>query len=356
MEIAELGEFGLIKRLTEELEPYNEGTTKGVGDDCAIITPTEGMQTIVTTDLLLQGVHFDLIYTPLQHLGYKAVMVNLSDIYAMNGTPRQITVSLGLSKRFSVEDVEALYQGMRLACQEHGVDIVGGDTSSSLTGLTISITAIGEVAKDQAVCRNGAKESDLICVSGNLGAAYMGLQLLEREKTVYLQQLREAQQQGLSGDALPAFQPDFTGREYLLQRQLQPQARRDIVQALATANIHPTSMIDISDGLSSELMHICQQSNVGCRIYEERIPLDYQTAAMAEEFNLNVTTCALNGGEDYELLFTAPLTCHDALSQMADVRIIGYVTQPSLGKALITRDGQEYELKAQGWKMENAKG
>lgn len=353
MEIAELGEFGLIKRLTDDITPVNAGTTKAVGDDCAIITPTEGTQTIVTTDLLLQGVHFDLIYTPLQHLGYKAVMVNLSDIYAMNGTARQITVSLGLSKRFAVEDVEALYSGMRRACEEHHVDIVGGDTTSSLTGLTISITAIGEVAKDQAVCRNGAKESDLICVSGNLGAAYMGLQLLEREKAVYLQQLREAQQQGLSGDALPTFQPDFTGREYLLQRQLQPQARRDIVEALAAANIRPTSMIDISDGLSSEIMHICQQSNVGCRIYEDRLPLDYQTAAMAEEFNLNVTTCALNGGEDYELLFTAPLTSHDTLSQMEDVRIIGYITQASLGKALITRDGQEYELKAQGWKMEN---
>lgn len=350
MEISELGEFALIDRLTKDITPVNESTQQGVGDDCAVITPSQGRQTLVTTDLLLQGVHFDLTYVPLQHLGYKAVMVNLSDIYAMNGTPRQLTVSLGISSRFTVEDVETLYQGMRLACQEHGVDIVGGDTTSSLTGLTISITVIGEAEANQVVYRHGAKANDIICVSGNLGAAYMGLQLLEREKSVYAQQLREAKQQGASDDALPTFQPDFTGREYLLQRQLQPQARRDIVQALAEAGIHPTSMIDISDGLSSELMHICQKSNVGCRIYEERLPLDYQTAAMAEEFNLNVSTCALNGGEDYELLFTAPLSAHDALSQMSDIRIIGYITEPSLGKALITRDGQEFELKAQGWK------
>lgn len=348
MEIAELGEFGLIRQLTKEIQPKNEATLKGVGDDCAVVAQHSELQTLITTDLLLEGVHFDLTYVPLQHLGYKAVMVNLSDIYAMNGTPRQITVSLGISKRFTVEDIEALYSGMRLACERHNVDIVGGDTTSSLTGLTISITAIGEAEPSKVTYRNGAKDTDLVCVSGNLGAAYMGLQLLEREKVVYNQQLREAQNNGEK--EMPAFEPDFTGREYLLERQLKPEARRDIVEALAKADIQPTSMIDISDGLSSELMHICHESNVGCRIYEERLPLDYQTAAMAEEFNMNVSTCALNGGEDYELLFTVPLACNEVVSKMEDIRVIGYITQPQLGKALITRDGQEFELKAQGWK------
>lgn len=348
MEISELGEFGLISRLTEDVKLVNEGTVKGVGDDCAVLAQHSELQTLVTTDLLLEGVHFDLTYVPLQHLGYKAVMVNLSDIYAMNGTPRQVTVSLGISKRFTVEDIEALYSGMRLACERHNVDIVGGDTTSSLTGLTISITAIGEAEPSRVTYRSGAHDTNLICVSGNLGAAYMGLQLLEREKAVYNQQLREAQEKG---EELPAFEPDFTGREYLLERQLKPEARRDIVEALAKAGIQPTSMIDISDGLSSEVMHLCKESNVGCRIYEERLPLDYQTAAMAEEFSMNVSTCALNGGEDYELLFTVPLSCNEVISQMEDIRIIGYVTQPQLGKALITRDGQEFELKAQGWKM-----
>ena len=345
MEIAELGEFGLIKHLTNDIKPENPSTEKGVGDDCAVLNYGGPSRVLVTTDMLMEGVHFDLQYTPLKHLGYKSVMVNLSDIYAMNGTPRQITVSLALSKRFTVEDIEQIYAGMLLACQQHHVDLVGGDTTSSLTGLAISITAIGEAPAEEIVYRSGAKPTDLICVSGNLGAAYMGLQLLEREKIIYNQQVKEA---GESRDKVQ-FEPDFTGREYLLERQLRPEARRDIAEQLRKAGIRPTAMMDISDGLSSELMHICQQSNTGCRVYEERIPLDYQTAVMAEELNMNVTTCALNGGEDYELLFTVPLTMNERVSQLPDVKVIGYITEPSLGQALITRDGQEFELKAQGW-------
>lgn len=332
--ISTLGEFGLIKHLTENIELQNASSKYGVGDDCAVLEYPD-KQVLVTTDLLMEGVHFDLTYVPLKHLGYKAVTVNLSDIYAMNGTPRQITVSLAISKRFGVEDIEELYAGMRLACEAHHVDIVGGDTTSSLTGLAISITAIGDASKDKVVYRNGAKETDLICVSGNLGAAYMGLQLLEREKSVFL------------GDSNA--QPDFSGKEYLLERQLKPEARRDIISALAEAGIKPTAMMDISDGLSSELMHICKQSNAGCRVYEEHIPLDYQTAVMAEEFNMNVITCALNGGEDYELLFTVPLTDHEKVSKIEGIRLIGHITKPELGCMLITRDGGEMELKAQGW-------
>ena len=351
MEISQLGEFGLIKELTHNIQLVNHTSLKGVGDDCAVIEPQKGMHTLVTTDLLMEGVHFDLTYVPLKHLGYKAVIVNLSDIYAMNGTPQQITVSLAISKRFSVEDIQELYAGMRLACEKYHVDIVGGDTTSSLTGLGISITVIGQARPEDIVYRNGAKETDLICVSGNLGAAYMGLQLLEREKAVYNQQVNEAQQTGNKKvlESLRDVQPDFSGREYLLERQLKPEARRDIIEALAKAGIRPTSMMDISDGLSSELMHICNQSHTGCRIYEERIPLDYQTASMAEEFNMNVSTCALNGGEDYELLFTVPLTDNERISQIDDVKVIGYITQAELGCALITRDGNEFELKSQGW-------
>ncbi len=348
MEIAELGEFGLIKRLTENIKPENQSTIKGVGDDCAVLDYGGPNRVLVTTDMLMEGVHFDLQYTPLRHLGWKSVIVNLSDIYAMNGTPRQVTVSLALSKRFSVEDIEELYAGMQLACQAHHVDLVGGDTTSSLTGLAISITAIGEAKAEDIVLRSGAQPNDLVCVSGNLGAAYMGLQLLEREKSVYYQQLREA---GDKKDEVQ-FQPDFSGREYLLERQLKPEARRDIIERLHQAGIHPTAMMDISDGLSSELMHICTQSHTGCRVYEERLPLDYQTAVMAEELNMNVSTCALNGGEDYELLFTVPLTLNDQVSQLEDVKVIGYITKPELGCALITRDGQEFELKAQGWQPE----
>ena len=335
-EIATLGEFGLIRHLTEGIQLQNESSLYGVGDDAAVLSCPAGRELLVTTDLLLEGVHFDLTYVPLKHLGYKAAVVNFSDIYAMNGTPRQITVSLGLSKRFSVEDMEALYAGIRLACDSYGVDIVGGDTTSSLTGLTISITCIGDVEKGQAVYRNGARETDLVCVSGDLGAAYMGLQLLEREKTAL---------EGSGND----IQPNFAGKEYLLERQLKPEARRDIIRRLAEAGVRPTAMMDISDGLSSELLHICKQSKTGCRIYEEHIPIDYQTAVMAEELNMNVTTCALNGGEDYELLFTVPIGDHEKVAEMKDVRLIGHITKPELGCALITRDGQEFELKAQGW-------
>lgn len=335
-EIATLGEFGLIRHLTEGLENRQPSTRYGVGDDAAVIACSEGKQTLITTDLLLEGVHFDLTYVPLKHLGYKSAVVNFSDIYAMNGTPTQITVSLGVSKRFSVEEMEALYAGIRLACEEYGVDIVGGDTTSSMTGLTISITCLGEATPEQIVYRNGAHDTDLLCVSGDLGAAYMGLQLLEREKLV----LKGSDQ---------TIQPDFTGREYLLERQLKPEARRDIIRQLAEEQVKPTAMMDISDGLSSEVLHICTQSKVGCRLYEEHLPIDYQTAAMAEELNMNVTTCALNGGEDYELLFTVPLSAYDKVSQMDGIRVIGHITKPELGCALVTRDGQEFELKAQGW-------
>lgn len=333
-EIATLGEFGLIRRLTEDIKLENTSTRYGVGDDAAVLSYPDS-EVLVTTDLLMEGVHFDLTYVPLKHLGYKSAMVNISDIYAMNGTPRQMTVSLALSKRFSIEDMEEFYAGLKLACAAHHVDIVGGDTTSSLTGLAISITCIGDAPKDRIVYRNGAHETDLICVSGDLGAAYMGLQLLEREKKVF-----EGQQE---------INPDFSGKEYLLERQLKPEARGDIIRKLAEHHILPTAMMDISDGLSSELMHICSQSHTGCRIYEERIPLDYQTAVMAEELNMNVTTCALNGGEDYELLFTVPLADNEKVSQLDGIRIIGYITKPELGLALITRDGQEFELKAQGW-------
>ncbi len=333
-EIATLGEFGLIKHLTQGMEMKNESTRYGVGDDCAVLHYPD-KEVLVTTDMLMEGVHFDLVYTPLKHLGYKSAMVNISDIYAMNGTPRQMTVSLALSKRFCIEDMEEFYAGLRLACEAHHVDIIGGDTTSSLTGLAISITCIGEADKNQIVYRNGAHDTDLICVSGDLGAAYMGLQLLEREKSVFQGQKE--------------VNPDFSGKEYLLERQLKPEARGDIIEKLHKANIKPTAMMDISDGLSSELLHICSQSKVGCRVYEERIPLDYQTAVMAEELNMNVSTCALNGGEDYELLFTVPLADHERIAEIEGIRIIGHITKPELGTALITRDGQEFELKAQGW-------
>ena len=333
-DIASLGEFGLIDHLTQEIKLKNRSSIKCVGDDAAVLDYTN-CQTLVTTDLLLEGIHFDLTYVPLKHLGYKSAVVNFSDIYAMNGQPKQITVSLGVSKRFSVEDMEELYDGIRLACDIYGVDLVGGDTSASLTGLTISITCIGEGISGQIVYRNGAQENNLICVSGDLGAAYMGLQLLEREKTVFSQEAD--------------FSPAFEGKEYILERQLKPEARKDIIAELAKRGITPTAMMDISDGLSSELLHICKQSHTGCRIYEDRLPIDYQTASMAEEFNLNVTTVALNGGEDYELLFTVPLTQHDNVAAIEGVHIIGHITAESLGACLITRDGAEIQLKAQGW-------
>jgi len=337
-EISTLGEFGLINHLTQDITLKNQSTLKGVGDDAAVLEYAD-KQVLVTTDLLLEGVHFDLTYVPLKHLGYKSAVVNFSDIYAMNGQPKQITVSLGISKRFSIEDLEELYSGIRLACDVYGVDLIGGDTSASLTGLSISITCIGEGEKGKIVYRNGAKETDLICVSGDLGAAYMGLQLLEREKKVF---------QGEKD-----FTPDFSGKEYLLERQLKPEARKDVIEMLRNNGILPTAMMDISDGLSSELLHISKQSHVGCRIYEERIPIDYQTAVMAEQFNMNLVTAALNGGEDYELLFTVPLTEHDKIDAMPSVKVIGYVTKAELGNYLVGRDGGEVELKAQGWNSLN---
>ncbi len=363
-DISKLGEFGLIRHLTQDIKPQNKSTLKGVGDDCAVLSYPDS-QVLVTTDMLMEGVHFNLTYIDLKHLGYKSAMVNISDIFAMNGTPRQMIVSIALSKRFTVEDMEQFYAGLRMACDKWGVDIVGGDTTSSYTGLAISITCIGEAQADQVVYRNGAHDTDLICVSGDLGAAYMGLQLLEREKTVYYQQLEdlqkkinqakaegnEAQLKMLNSQraALNDFQPDFAGKEYLLQRQLKPEARGDIIQCLREANIHPTAMMDISDGLSSELHHICNQSGVGCRIYEKNLPIDYQTAVMAEELNLNVTTCALNGGEDYELLFTVPIGDHEKIEQLDDIKLIGHITRPELGLMLISRDNQEFDLRAQGW-------
>ena len=350
MEIAKLGEFGLIDRLTKDIKPQNESTKYGVGDDCAVLSYPNS-EVLVTTDMLMEGVHFDLTYIDLEHLGYKSAMVNISDIFAMNGTPRQLTVSLAVSKRFTVENMEQFYNGLRLACDKWHVDIVGGDTTSSYTGLAISITCIGEAKKEDIVYRNGAKETDLICVSGDLGAAYMGLQLLEREKSVYYSQVDEAKRKGdkKALESLAQFQPDFAGKEYLLQRQLRTEARGDIIEKLRAAGIRPTAMMDISDGLSSELMHICKQSHVGCRIFEKQIPIDYQTAVMAEELNMNVTTCALNGGEDYELLFTIPIGDHEKIQTIDDVRLIGHITKDSLGQVLVTRDDQEFPLKAQGW-------
>ena len=349
-EISALGEFGLIKRLTKDLKTNNDATLYGVGDDCAVLHYPDS-EVLVSTDMLMEGVHFDLTYIDMYHLGFKSAQVNISDIFAMNGTPRQLIVSLALSKRFKVEDLEEFYAGLRAACEQWKVDIVGGDTTSSYTGLAISITCIGEAPRDEIVYRNGAKDTDLICVSGDLGAAYMGLQLLEREKTVYYQQVDEARKKNdqLALQQLKALQPDFAGKEYLLQRQLRPEARGDIIKRLREANIKPTAMMDISDGLSSELLHICDQSNCGCRVFEKNIPIDYQTAVMAEEMNMNVTTCAMNGGEDYELLFTVPIGDHSKIEQMEGVKLIGHITKPEFGKQLVARDGTEFEITAQGW-------
>jgi len=325
-----MGEFGLIKHLTKDIKPLQPSTKKGIGDDCAVMD-FGTKRVLMTTDMLLEGVHFNLEYVPLKHLGYKAAVVNFSDIYAMNGTPTQITVSLGISKRFSVEDIEALYSGIRLACERYNVDLVGGDTCASMTGLTISLTCLGVASAKDIVYRNGAKLNDLICVSGNLGTAYMGLQLLERERLAN------------------AEQPDFSGKEYLLERQLKPEARKDILEGLRKAGVKPTAMMDVSDGLSSELMHICSQSGVGCCIYEDKLPIDFAAAQLAEEMNLNIVTCALNGGEDYELLFTCSLDDYEKLIPVEDLYIIGHITKPEYGCNLIGRNGEEIPLKAQGW-------
>ncbi len=333
-EISELGEFGLIRHLTKDLKTVQPSTVKAVGDDAAVID-VGGDNVLVTTDLLLEGIHFNLEYVPLRYLGYKAAVVNISDICAMNATPTQLTVALGISKRFSVEDIEQLYAGLRAACEKYNVDLVGGDTCASMTGLTISITCIGQAKEEDIVYRNGAKENDLICVTGNLGSAYLGLQLLERERVA------------LNGN--DNVQPDFKGKEYLLQRQLYPQARKDIIDLLREKGIHPTAMMDISDGLSSELMHICSQSGVGCAIYEDKIPIDYEAAVVAEQMDLNIVTCALNGGEDYELLFTCSLNDYDKLLALDDVYFVGHITKKEQGMLLIGRNGEQLHLKAQGW-------
>lgn len=337
-EISSLGEFGLIERLMKDFPLKHETSLMGAGDDAAVLDYSGDKELLVTTDLLLEGIHFDLRYVPLKHLGYKSAIVNFSDIYAMGGTPKQITVSIGVSSRFTVEHLESIYEGIRLACEIYGVDLVGGDTSASVTGLVISVTCLGECPKGEEIRRSGAKPTDVICVSGDLGAAYMGLQLLERENQV-----------AAGGD----FQPEFTGKEYILERQLKPEARKDVVEALKEHGIMPTAMMDVSDGLSSELLHICRASNVGCRVYEDRIPIDYQTACMAEELNMNLVTAAMNGGEDYELLFTVKLADHEKVEKIPGIKMIGYVTEPSLGAALVTRDGGEIPIKAQGWNAFN---
>ncbi|MFV0391607.1 MAG: thiamine-phosphate kinase [Paludibacteraceae bacterium] len=334
-EISKYGEFGLIKHLTEKVKLQNSSSLKGIGDDAAVLD-YKRKKTLITTDLLLEGIHFDLTYMPLKHLGYKAAVVNFSDIYAMNGQPKQITVSLGISQRYTVEHLEEIYGGILLACENYGVDLIGGDTSASLTGLAISITCIGEGEEGKIVYRDGAKVNDLICVSGDLGSAYMGLQLLEREKTVFTGQTENVQ-------------PDFAGKEYILQRQLKPEARKDLIDALAGKGILPTSMMDISDGLSSELMHICSQSKVGCRVFEDKIPINFQAVAMAEELNFNIVTAALNGGEDYELLFTVSIDDYEKVVAMDNVGIVGHITKPELGLHLVSREGEEIPLKAQGW-------
>jgi thiamine-monophosphate kinase len=332
--LSELGEFGLINRLTEKIQIKHTSTIKGVGDDAAVLN-YPNKKIVVTTDLLAEGIHFNLMYVPLKHLGYKAVVVNLSDVFAMNATPRQITVSIAISSKFSLEAVEELYSGIHLACEKYGVDLIGGDTTSSLTGLTISITAIGEATDEELVYRSGAQVNDLLCVSGDLGGAYMGLQLLERENEVF--------------KVNPHQQPQFEGYDYILERQLKPEARADIKELLKTLNIKPTSMIDISDGLSSEALHLCKASKVGCSIYEEKIPLDGQTKQFAAELSINPLVAALNGGEDYELLFTVPITSFDVIKKEFDITIIGHITPESEGVNLITTGGSVIPLQAQGW-------
>jgi len=332
--LADLGEFGLINHITKYFTIENASTVTGIGDDAAVLDASK-KQTLVTTDLLIEGVHFDLSYMPLKHLGYKAVMVNLSDVYAMNGTAEQITVSIAVSNRFPLEAIEELYSGIQLACETYKVDLVGGDTTSSTKGILISVTAIGKVEKEDIVLRSGAKETDLIVVSGDLGAAYLGLQVLEREKQVF--------------NVDPNNQPDLDSYTYLIERQLKPEARRDVAGFLKELAIKPTAMIDISDGLSSEIMHICSQSKVGCKIYEEKLPLDPQVISACEEFNIDSTMVALSGGEDYELLFTAPIADFEAIKGNPNFSIIGHITAENQGLNLVTRASQEIELKAQGW-------
>ncbi|MDT8412194.1 MAG: thiamine-phosphate kinase [Vicingaceae bacterium] len=334
-EIENLGEFGLINHLTSQIKLKNPTSIKGVGDDAAVIAPSKNKQIVVTTDMLVEGIHFDLIYTPFKHLGYKAVTVNLSDVYAMNAVPTQITVSIAVSNKISIEALEELYAGMLLACEIYGVDLVGGDTTSSNSGLIISITAVGEAEKKEIVYRNGAKENDLICVSGDLGGAFMGLQLLEREKQIFNEN--------------PNIQPDFSGYDYVLERQLKPEPRQDVIEMFKELGVQPTSMIDISDGLSSEIIHICTQSGVGCTIYEDKLPIDPLTVSTAEEMNLNPSVCALNGGEDYELLFTISLEDYEKIKEQKRVAIIGHITSDKGKHEFVSNGDTVHELTAQGW-------
>jgi thiamine-monophosphate kinase len=332
--IQQLGEFGLIDHLTQSMPSQNSSSVKGIGDDAAVIH-YENRHTVVTTDMLVEGIHFDLVFTPLKHLGYKAVIVNLSDIYAMNAQPRQITVALAISSKYTLEAIEEIYAGMRLACEIYGVDIVGGDTTSSLSGLIISITALGEVDPAKITYRNGAKENDLLVVSGDLGGAYMGLTLLQREKEVW--------------KANPNMQPDLDGNDYVLERQLKPEARKDIVQLLSQLGVQPTSMIDISDGLASEIHHLCKHSDIGCNVYEDKIPIDPMTYKTARDFNLDPTVCALSGGEDYELLFTISQADFEKIKGNPNLTVIGHMTDVATGVNLITSGGSVAPLKAQGW-------
>ena len=333
-EIENLGEFGLIDHLTKHIKIENKSTLKGIGDDAAVLN-FEGKKTLISTDFLLEGIHFDLAYTPLKHLGYKAIQVNLSDIYAMNGTASQVTVSIAISSRFPLEAVEELYKGINIACEKYSVDLVGGDTSTSKQGLIISVTALGFADEAEICYRNGAQEGDLLCVSGDLGGAYIGLQLLEREKGIFIEN--------------PNIQPDLEGKDYIVERQLKPEARKDIVEALKLMKIKPTSMIDISDGLASEIIHICKQSNKGCNLYEDKIPIDPMTYDTAREFGIDPTVCALNGGEDYELLFTISQHDFETIKNNPDISIIGHITEPAAGCQLISKSGKVHELKAQGW-------
>ena len=333
-ELSQLGEFGLIRHLTQHIELAHDSTVKGVGDDAAVLH-YGNEETVISTDMLVEGIHFDLSYVPLKHLGYKSVIVNLSDIFAMNAVPSQLLVSIAISNRFGLEAIEELYAGMLLACEKYKIDLVGGDTTSSLSGLVISITAMGKAPAERLVYRNGARETNLLCVSGDLGAAYMGLQVLEREKSVFREN--------------PKIQPDLEGKDYILERQLKPEARKDIVKLLAELKITPTSMIDVSDGLSSEILHLCTQSDVGAEIYEDKLPIDQLTFDTAREFNLDPTVCALNGGEDYELLFTVDLSDYDKIKDLEKISIIGHITSASKGRLLVDRAGGVHELTAQGW-------
>ncbi len=330
----EMGEFGLIQHLTQTIQLTNESSVRGIGDDAAVLD-FKDKKTLISTDLLLENVHFDLRYVPLKHLGYKAIQVNLSDIYAMNGIASQVTISIGVSSKFPLEALEELYAGALIACEKYKVDLVGGDTSTSTQGLVISVTSIGYAEADEIAYRSGAKEGDLLCVSGDLGGAYVGLQLLEREKQIYLEN--------------PEIQPDLEGKDYIIERQLKPEARKDVVELFRHLHVKPHAMIDVSDGLASEILHICNASNLGCKLYEDKIPIDPMTYETAREFGLDPTVCALSGGEDYELLFTVPQSDYDKVKNQLDISIIGYMTEPAAGQKMISKSGSEHDIVAQGW-------